>query len=248
MIQDIIETAKKAGEEILSYYSDEIKVFEKEDESPLTKADLAAHHVILDALEKIDPKTPVISEESGVPAFEERKNWNRFWIVDPLDGTKEFIKKNDEFTVNIALIEDGEPVLGVLYIPAKKQLFYGQQGEGSFRINKGGDPEQIFSFPADKSKPLNVAASRSHQSQSLKDDLKQQGIEIEALIPAGSSLKFCLVAQGIADIYPRMGPTMEWDVAAGDCIYRNSAKKGQHNSPLRYNKPDLKNEGFIIGF
>lgn len=247
MIQDIIETAKKAGEEILRYYSEEIRVFEKEDESPLTKADLAAHHVILDALEKIDPGTPVISEESGVPSYEERKSWNRFWIVDPLDGTKEFIKKNDEFTVNIALIEDGEPVLGVLYIPAKKQLFYAQKGKGSFRINSDGNPEQFFSFPADKSTPLKVAASRSHQSQSLKDDLKQQGIEIEELIPAGSSLKFCLVAQGIADIYPRMGPTMEWDVAAGDCIYRNSAKKGQNDSPLRYNKPDLKNGGFIIG-
>lgn len=247
MIQKVIKTARKAGEEILEYYSEEIKVFEKEDESPLTKADLAAHHTILDALANIDPETPVISEESGVPAYEERKEWNRFWIVDPLDGTKEFIKKNDEFTVNIALIENGEPILGVLYIPAKEQLFYAEKGKGSFRVSNGGDPEQIFSEPADKSKPLKVAASRSHQSKSLRDDLKKQGIEIDELIPAGSSLKFCLVAQGLADIYPRTGPTMEWDVAAGDCIYRNSAKEGQHDSPLRYNKPDLKNEGFVIG-
>lgn len=247
MIQNVIETAREAGEAILSYYSGEIKVFEKKDESPLTKADMAAHHIILDALAEIDPGTPVISEESGVPEYEKRKDWNRFWIVDPLDGTKEFIKKNDEFTVNIALIEDGEPVLGVLYIPAKGQLFYAEKGKGSFRVNEGEEPERIYSAPADTSLPLKVAASRSHQSRSLKDDLHEQGIEIKELIAAGSSLKFCLVAQGIADIYPRTGPTMEWDVAAGDCIYRNSAKEGEHPSPLSYNKPDLKNEGFLIG-
>ncbi len=247
MIQQIIETARKAGEEILKYYSDEIKVFEKNDESPLTKADLAAHHIILDALSEIDPNTPIISEESGVPSYDERRHWNRFWIVDPLDGTKEFIKKNDEFTVNIALIEDREPVLGVLYIPAKNQLFYAQKGKGSFRINENGESEQIFSTRATRKQPLKVAASRSHQSRSLHDELNEMGIEIDELIEAGSSLKFCLVAQGIADVYPRMGPTMEWDVAAGDCIYRNSAQEGQHPSPLRYNKPDLKNEGFIIG-
>jgi|AntRauTorcE11897_2_1112592.scaffolds.fasta_scaffold12252_2 3'(2'), 5'-bisphosphate nucleotidase len=247
MIKNVIQTARKAGEAILSYYSEEIRVFEKDDNSPLTKADLAAHHIILDALSAIDPETPIISEESGVPTYEKRKSWNRFWIVDPLDGTKEFIKKNDEFTVNIALIEKGEPILGVVYIPAKKQLFYAEKGKGSFRIHDEGEPERIFSTPADKSMPLKVAASRSHQSKSLEHDLKEQGIHVKELIVAGSSLKFCLVAQGIADIYRRTGPTMEWDVAAGDCIYRNSAQEGQHASPLRYNKLDLKNEGFIIG-
>lgn len=247
MIQQVIDTARKAGEEILKYYADDVTVFEKEDESPLTKADLAAHHIILDALAEIDPQTPVISEESGVPDYEKRKEWERFWIVDPLDGTKEFIKKNDEFTVNIALIEQGEPVVGVLYIPAKDRLYYAEKGKGSFRVDDKKEPEQIFSSPADKSVPLKVAASRSHQSRSLSDELKEMGIEIKELIAAGSSLKFCLVAEGTADIYPRLGPTMEWDVAAGDCIYRNSAKNGQHKSPLHYNKPDLKNEGFIIG-
>jgi 3'(2'), 5'-bisphosphate nucleotidase len=247
MIQKIIDTARKAGQEILKYYSGEIEVFEKDDESPLTKADLAAHHIILDALSEIDPSTPVISEESGVPPYEERQDWNRFWIVDPLDGTKEFIKKNDEFTVNIALIEDGEPILGVLYIPVKEQMFYAQKGKGSFRVDGDGEPQRIISVAAVKSKALNVAASRSHQSRSLEKNLSEQGIEVKELIAAGSSLKFCLVAQGIADIYPRTGPTMEWDVAAGDCIYRNSAPKGQHQSPLTYNKPDLKNEGFLIG-
>ena len=247
-MQKVIETARKAGEEILKYYEEEVKVYQKDDNSPLTKADLAAHNIILKALSEIDPDTPVISEEAEIPPYAERKEWDRFWIVDPLDGTKEFIKGNDEFTVNIALIEHGEPLIGVLYIPVKKELFYARKGEGSFRIEGDGAPEQIFSTPADKSKPLNVAVSRSHQSESLKDDLAQQHIKVKKFIPAGSSLKFCLVAQGIADIYPRTGPTMEWDVAAGDCIYRNSAKEGQHDSPLRYNKKDLKNDGFLIGF
>ncbi len=247
MLQEIIDTARRAGEEILTYYTDEVEVFTKDDDSPLTRADLAANRIILDALAAIDPDTPVISEETGTPPYDERKGWERFWIVDPLDGTKEFIKKNDEFTVNIALIEQEEPVIGVLYIPVSKQLYYAEKGKGSFRIDEGGQPQQIFSTPADRSKPLKVAVSRSHQSGSLEDDLKGKGIEVEEFIPAGSSLKFCLVAQGKADIYPRTGPTNEWDVAAGDCIYRNSAKEGQHSSPLRYNKPDLKNDGFLIG-
>lgn len=247
MIKEIIDTARRAGKEILSYYSEEIQVFDKEDDSPLTRADLAAHHLILDALKDIDPGTPVISEESGVPPYEERRTWDKFWIVDPLDGTKEFIKKNDEFTVNIALIEQGEPVLAVLAIPAKKELFYARKGEGSFMVDEEGNEERIYSAPADTSRPLKVAVSRSHKSRSLQDDLDRRGIEVEEFIPAGSSLKFCLVARGMADIYPRTGPTMEWDVAAGDCIYRNSAAEGQHDSPLRYNKPDMKNEGFIIG-
>lgn len=247
MIDEIIETAREAGEQILTYYSDDIEVYHKEDDSPLTKADLASHKVILKALQKIDPDTPVISEEAELPEYDLRKNWDSFWIVDPLDGTKEFIKKNGEFTVNIALIEQGEPVLGVLYIPFKEQLYYAQKGKGSFRQEGTGNPEQIFSSLADKSRPLKVAVSRSHRSGSLEDDLNEQGIRVDKFIPAGSSLKFCLVAEGKADIYPRTGPTMEWDVAAGDCIYRNSVQNGEHHSPLHYNKPDLKNDGFLIG-
>jgi 3'(2'), 5'-bisphosphate nucleotidase len=248
MINKIIKTAKKAGEEILNYYSQEIEVYQKEDDSPLTKADLASQKVIMKSLNKIDPDTPIISEEAELLPYEKRKNWERFWLVDPLDGTKEFIKKNGEFTVNIALIEQGEPILGVLYIPDKKQIYYAQKGQGSFRRQERGNAERIFSFPADKSRPLKVAVSRSHRSESLENNLNQQGIHVDEFIPAGSSLKFCLVAEGRADIYPRTGPTMEWDVGAGDCIYRNSAREGQHKSPLRYNKLDLRNEGFLIGF
>jgi 3'(2'), 5'-bisphosphate nucleotidase len=247
MIDKIIKTAKEAGEGILNYYSREIDVYKKEDDTPLTQADLASQKVIMNALVSIDPDTPIISEEAEIPSYEERKSWNKFWLVDPLDGTKEFIKGNGEFTVNIALIEQGEPVLGVLYIPAKEKVYYAQKGKGSFCQQGSGKAEQIFSSPADKSKPLKVAVSRSHRSDSLEHNLNQQGISVEEFIPAGSSLKFCLVAEGKADIYPRTGPTMEWDVGAGDCIVRCSAKDGQHKSPLRYNKPDLKNEGFMIG-
>lgn len=247
MFQKIIETSRRAGKATLDYYDREIEVETKDDNSPLTKADLAAHEVIMDALKEIDPETPVISEEGGIADYSERKDWKKFWIVDPLDGTKEFIKKNDEFTINIALIEDGIPVFGVVYVPAKDVLYYGLQDKGSFKQEGDNEPERIISEKADTSKPLRVVRSRSHGSSELEEKLAEQGITIKEAIPAGSSIKFCLVAEGKADLYPRLGPTMEWDVAAGDCVYRNSAKQGQHSSPLTYNKPDLKNEGFILG-
>lgn len=247
MVQKIIETSRRAGKATLEYYDREIEVETKDDNSPLTKADLAAHEVIMNALKEIDPETPVISEEGGIADYNERKDWKKFWIVDPLDGTKEFIKKNDEFTINIALIEDGIPVFGVVYVPAKDVLYYGRQDKGSFKQEGDNEPERIISEKADTSKPLRVVRSRSHGSSELEEKLAEQGITIKEAIPAGSSIKFCLVAEGKADLYPRLGPTMEWDVAAGDCVYRNSAKQGQHSSPLTYNKPDLKNEGFILG-
>ena len=249
MIEQIIETAKKAGEAILSYYREEsdIDIERKDDDSPLTRADMASHEIVLEALQSMDPATPVISEESGVPGYEKRKDWEKFWIVDPLDGTKEFIKKNGEFTVNIALVEQGEPVLGVVYVPDKDLTYYAQKGQGAYKIENEKPPERIYSDPAPKGQPLRVVQSRSHGSDKLETELAEQGITMGEAVKAGSSIKFCLVAEGEADIYPRMGPTMEWDVAAGDCVYRNSAREGQHESPLRYNKPDLKNEGFIIG-
>lgn len=247
MFDKVIETAREAGKATLEYYNQEIEVETKDDNSPLTKADLAAHKVIMKALKEIDPETPIISEEGGIPTYEERKDWKKFWIVDPLDGTKEFIKKNGEFTINIALIEDGEPVFGVVYVPAQDITYYGSKSGGSYKQEDEDEPMRIYSTPADTQTPLTVVKSRSHGSSELQDTLGEKGITIKEAIPAGSSIKFCLVAEGKADLYPRMGPTMEWDVAAGDCVYRNSAKQGQHSSPLKYNKPDLKNEGFIIG-
>ncbi len=247
MLDQIINTAKKAGEAILDYYSEDVEVVKKDDNSPLTKADLAAHKIIVNALKEMDPDTPVISEESGVPDFEERSEWTKFWIVDPLDGTKEFIKKNDEFTVNIALIDDGKPVMGVVYIPAADVTYFASREKGAFKQIGNETPIRIFSEPGSKDRRLKAVQSRSHGSDTLIKDLAQKGIDVHETIPAGSSLKFCLVAEGKADIYPRMGPTMEWDVAAGDCVYRYSAEKGEHSSPLSYNKADLKNGSFLIG-
>lgn len=243
----VIDIAQKAGAAILEYYKEDVEVMHKDDDSPLTKADLAAHHIILDALTELDPDTPVISEESGVPDYEERKGWSTFWIVDPLDGTKEFIKKNGEFTVNIALVDDGKPVLGVVRVPDKATTYYASKEDGAFKQVGGEEPTRIYSENSDGKQALTAVQSRSHGSDTLISELKEKGLNVTRTIPAGSSIKFCLVAEGKADIYPRMGPTMEWDVAAGDCIYRYSARRGTHPSPLRYNKPDLKNKGFLIG-
>jgi len=249
MLKEIIGIAKEAGEAMLEIYHDaqDVEITRKDDDSPLTKADLASHHIIIDALKKLDPDTPVISEESGIPDYEERKGWNKFWIVDPLDGTKEFIKKNGEFTVNIALIEDGVPVLGVVYVPDKQTMYYAEKGKGSFKQVGTDAPDRIYSSASSKENELTAVQSRSHGSDKLVDQLKEKGLTVKETVPAGSSIKFCLVAEGKADIYPRMGPTMEWDVAAGDAVYRYSAREGVHSSPLTYNKSDLKNGSFLIG-
>ncbi len=249
MLKEIIGVAKEAGEAMLEIYHDvqDVEITRKDDNSPLTKADLASHHIIMDALKELDPDTPVISEESGIPVYDERKEWTKFWIVDPLDGTKEFIKKNGEFTVNIALIEDGQPIMGVVYVPDKQTMYYAEKGKGSFKQVGADAPERIYSTASDSNEALVAVQSRSHGSDELVTQLKEKGLVVEKTVPAGSSIKFCLVAEGKADIYPRMGPTMEWDVAAGDAVYRYSAREGVHKSPLTYNKSDLKNGSFLIG-
>lgn len=248
MIENIIAIARKAGQEILGFYDEKIEIESKADDSPLTKADLAAHHYIVDNLKILTPDLPIISEESGVPDFDQRKSWNKYWLVDPLDGTKEFIKKNGEFTVNIALIEEGKPVLGVVYAPALQVLYYAEKGLGSFKKVKEKSAEQIFSKKADKSMPISIIESRSHGSSALEEFLQNEGINVKERVKSGSSLKICLVADGTADLYPRMGPTMEWDVGAGDAVYRYSAKDGIHESGIRYNKENLLNPNFVIGW
>ena len=165
--------------------------------------------------------------------------------MDPLDGTKEFLKRRAEFTVNVALIEDGEPVLGGVLAPALDLLYWAVKGEGAWREEKGKPAERIYSSPAAPGTPLTVVESLSHPSPELEEYLKT--ISVARRGKAGSSLKFCWVAEGRADIYPRLGPTMEWDVAAGDCVYRQSGRNGERTSPLTYNKPDLRNPSFVIG-
>jgi 3'(2'), 5'-bisphosphate nucleotidase len=246
VLAQVIEIARRAGEAILKVYETDFEVEHKADDSPLTEADLAAHRIILSGIQKLDPDTPFISEEADVPDYEARKGWTSFWIWDPLDGTKEFVKRNGEFTVNIAKIEDGKPVLGVVYVPVKRMLYYGSKENGSWKQSGDEAPTRLISKPADKTQPLVVVSSRSHGSGKLADYLSQ--FDVKDHIFAGSSLKFCQVAEGKADIYPRLAPTMEWDVAAGDCVYRYSAEQGEHKSEIIYNKSNLLNGDFVIGF
>jgi len=247
MTESIIKLAIEAGEKILEFYDEEIEVTTKGDDSPLTKADLAAHNHIAAGLEVLTPEIPIISEESGLPEYEVRKQWKKYWLVDPLDGTKEFIKKNGEFTVNIALIDNGQPVLGVVYVPAQKKTYYGEKGYGTFLIDDTGEKTQLNSPVFSKPGEARIVVSRSHGDEATKKKLADIGIEVTEEVPSGSSLKFCLVAEGKADLYPRLGPTMEWDTAAADAVYRYSTLNGEKFSPLTYNKENLLNPFFIIG-
>jgi len=242
----VIDLARQAGLATMAYYGEATgEVREKSDQSPVTLADEAAHGILVQGLRRLDPVTPVVSEEGEIATFETRRGWRRFWLVDPLDGTKEFIKRRAEFTVNVALIEDGEPVFGVVLAPALDLLYWAAKGGGAWREKKGLAPQRIYSTAPPPGTPLTVVESLSHPSPELEEYLKT--IPVAQRVKAGSSLKFCWVAEGRADIYPRLGPTMEWDVAAGDCVYRQSGRNGERSSPLTYNKPDLRNANFVIG-
>lgn len=242
----LLALAREAGRAEMAYYDGaDADIREKDDRSPVTLADEVGHRILVDGLRRLDPGTPVVSEEGELAPYETRRGWGRFWLVDPLDGTKEFIKRRAEFTVNLGLVEHGEPVFGVVLAPALDLLYWAQQGEGAWREEKGGGPERIYSAPAAPGTPLTIVESLSHPSPELEEYLKT--IPVARRVKAGSSLKFCWVAEGRADVYPRLGPTMEWDVAAGDCIYRQSGRNGERPSPLTYNKPDLRNPSFVIG-
>lgn len=243
-LERLIAIARDAGSAILEHYHTDTIAEEKEDRTPITAADRAAHRLIVDALTAWDPSIPVVSEEGAIPLASERSAWERFWLVDPLDGTKEFLKQNGEFTVNIALIERGEPVLGVVFAPALGLLYFGGRGLGAWKQHGDSAVERIFSR-APAGADLTIVESRSHPSEELEAFLRT--LSVRRRIQVGSSLKFCWVAEGKADIYPRLGPTMEWDVAAGDCVFRNSAEAGERASPLTYNGPELRNDSFIIG-
>ncbi len=248
LLETVTRLAREAGSATMDYYDGAVPagVRQKADSSPVTLADEAAHDILVEGLLELEPDTPVISEEGEAPGFEGRRMWRRFWLVDPLDGTKEFIKRRAEFTVNVALIEDGEPVLGVVLAPALDLLYWAVKGMGSWRQEKGGTPERIYSSPPRPGEPLTVVESLSHPAPELEEYLRN--LPVARRVKAGSSLKFCWVADGRADIYPRLGPTMEWDVAAGDCIYRQSGRNGERSSPLTYNKPELRNPSFVIGY
>ena len=239
------EAAKKAGEKILQIYGNEFSVSYKEDKSPLTIADQKSNDIIESYLLKT--KIPILSEEGKLTEYKDRKNWKLLWIVDPLDGTKEFVKRNGEFTVNIALVKNGKPILGVIFVPVKGWLYYGSSN-GSFReIN-----EKKVKLPLDnKSTNFKVVGSRSHQSPETKEyfeDIRKRKRNVE-IVSMGSSLKICLVAEGSADVYPRFAPTMEWDTAAGHAIANYAGKKLidlKTKIEMTYNRPILTNNWFIV--
>lgn len=250
-VKSIIAIAEAAGKEIMHIYAtDDFAVTDKSDNSPLTKADKASNAVIVAALREQFPHIPIISEENKLLGYDERKDWSLLWLVDPLDGTKEFIKKNGEFTVNIALIRDGKPVMGVVGIPARNHMYYAVEGQGAFKIDENGNTTKL-QIAEPRTDTIALIGSRSHPSPEFDAYLKDMEAKYATVdfVPAGSSLKFCLVAEGKADVYPRLGPTMEWDTAAGHAVVLEAGARvkvyGSSND-LAYNKENLLNPFFIV--
>jgi 3'(2'), 5'-bisphosphate nucleotidase len=245
LLEDVRTIAAQAGSAILEIYQRDFDIELKDDRSPLTEADRAAHEIIVAALAKLDPRWPILSEESPATAAEERLGWKRYWLVDPLDGTKEFIKRNGEFTVNIALIDEHAPVLGVVLAPVICLEYSALAGVGAYKAAPDEARHEIrVRTPA--AAPLRVVGSRSHGSDALAVYLDALGPHV--LEAMGSSLKICLVAEGAADVYPRLGPTSEWDTAAAQAIL-DGAGGGMMDltgQPLRYNtKERLLNPHFV---
>ncbi len=279
-MQQVIAIALDAGKAVMEIYEKDFDVEYKDDKSPLTEADKRAHEIISEGLQKISP-LPILSEEGKDIPYEERKNWERYWCVDPIDGTKEFIKKNGEFTVNIALIEKGEPVAGVVFAPALGELYWAKKGEGAFKGRVRGSEfrapkkEDVQALPLEESRTigegLRIVASKSHLNDETKAfiDNLTSNIQHPTFLSRGSSLKLVMVAEGSADIYPRLAPTMEWDTAAADAIVREAGKmtyryESEHGTrstesdtrhptpdtqnlePLQYNKENLLNPWFVV--
>jgi len=260
LLKSAIKASMEAGEKILEVYNKDFEVEYKDDRSPLTMADKKSHNVIAAYLSGTD--YPVLSEEGKSIPFDKRKEWKTFWIVDPLDGTKEFIKRNGEFTVNIALVENNVPVLGVIYIPVQQSLYFAGVNLGSYKVSNvvTTDNHDLLSEYLAKGEKLPVSnsnetytivGSKSHMTTETEEfisELKKVHGKIEVM-SKGSSLKICMVAEGKADIYPRFAPTMEWDVAAGHAIVKYSGKNiyiAKTNSELTYNTETLVNPWFIV--
>lgn len=254
-----VDVALKAGDEILSVYNSDVdvEISIKDDNSPVTIADMKAHRVIATALE--DTGIPIISEEGELPSFEERADWSRFWLIDPLDGTKEFIKRNGDFTVNIALIEDGAPLLGVVYVPVTGALYFAEVGVGAWKYHKAGEHFEVDSYRSlshelpleDSCSPYTVLLSRSHMTRETEEwveNLRKEKPELTTK-HAGSSLKTCIIAEGNAHIHPRLGNTMEWDTGAAHAIVKAVGKDiidFDKGTSLTYNTTKLVNPWFIV--
>ena len=257
LLKIAINASIKGGHAIIKVYASDFAVEHKDDKSPLTLADKNCNDIIESFLLKTE--IPVLSEEGSVITFDERKNWEYFWLVDPLDGTKEFIKRNGEFTVNIALIHNGNPIMGVIYVPVKKELYFAMEGLGSYKISRDavisdldGLIKKSNRLPIDyKRENYVIVGSRSHMSAETEDffDEKKKEYGNIEVMAAGSSIKLCMVAEGKADAYPRYAPTMEWDTGAGDAICRMAGFQVlQYNTdmPVEYNKENLLNPWFLV--
>ena len=241
----------EAGRIILDYYNKNLNITFKADESPLTQADLASNKLITDTIKKITPNIPILSEEEFIE-WDVRKEWKKYWLIDPLDGTKEFIKKNGEFTVNIALIEYNRPILGVIYAPASNELYFAKKNFGSYKILTSKqlntlDNAKKISIKINKTNKVKIIGSRSHSNPILQKWVSKNFNDFQ-ILQKGSSLKFCLIAEGFADIYPRFGPTSEWDIAAGHIILEEAGGKLKSidNKEILYNeKEDILNPNFF---
>lgn len=247
VLTEIVELSRIAGHAIMEVYSRaDLGQTSKQDDSPLTAADIASHHAIIKGLAACTPSIPILSEEAADIVYEKRKHWSQYWLVDPLDGTKEFIKRNGEFTVNIALIENGSPVLGVVYAPALDVTYYAVQGAGAFKQSGSSQPRPIHVIQHTHCETLKVVASRSHSDARTQELLGRLG-QYEC-ISMGSSLKLCLVAEGTAHFYPRLGPTMEWDTAAAHAVVNEAGGTvcDITGTELHYNKPNLHNPEFFV--
>src|SRR5688572_818484 len=245
-----IALARDAAAAILGIYDSAFAVEHKADASPLTAADLAAHRILVDGLERLTPDIPVLSEEAAEDAtWNVRHGWNRLWLVDPLDGTREFVKRNGEFSVNLALIEDGVPVFGIVQAPVTGALWHATRGVGAFR--RDGDAEEPLRVRRPALAPLRVAASRSHRDARTEAFIARLSASVQGQVEPiglGSSLKFCKLAEGGMDVYPRFGPTSEWDTAAGQCVLEGAGGivVDPRGRPLRYNQRDtLLNGDFL---
>ena len=249
-LPQIIMIARETGEEILHYYDADrqLEVMVKPDTTPLTEADLAANGVVVESLQLLTPHIPVLSEESDIPPFATRQGWETYWLVDPLDGTMEFIHRNGEFTVNIALIHRQEPILGVIYAPVDDVVYYARRGHGAYKKVENNRPQAITCRTLDM-ECFTIASSRSYANPEVQAFITKLGDH--ELIIKGSSLKSCLVAEGRADLYARLGPTSEWDTAAAQCIVEEAGGRitDTRMQPLRYNTKDilLNPEFFVFG-
>lgn len=233
VLEQLVDISRRAGLKILEWYEGDMGITKKPDDSPLTRADLASHELINAELSSRWPEIPILSEESADIPWETRKNWQRYWLVDPLDGTKEFINHNGEFTVNIALINDHQPVMGIVHVPVTDTSYFGARDFGAWRQQGGSDARPI-QVRRPSAKPAVIVGSRSHANPELASQLNQLGPH--QLTSMGSSLKFCRIAEGLADFYPRLGPTCEWDTAAAQAVVE--AAGGQV----------VKNDGSALGY